>query len=292
MIIDKLKYLIKNIVGSGMSVYWHELQQQSLNTQISQRQLFFYYQQLKKQKLLPNFQDTGFRMYSQNDEDGLLLYIYSQIGFTNKVCVDIAFSTPFGANVTNLICNWGFDGLLIECKDNKESIEFFGNHPDTKIFPPKIIKKWVTTQNVNQLLKENNIQGEIDLLSLDIDGVDYWIWKAINTIQPRVVLLEYMNIFDAKTALTVPYSNNFDRFKIHEDFYGASLHAFVKLGEKKGYRLIGCNKYGFNAFFLREDLGKNILPTIPAKECLKHPQAVNGHKTRLPKVKNLGWIKV
>ncbi|MCJ7636553.1 MAG: hypothetical protein MUO21_03605, partial [Nitrososphaeraceae archaeon] len=73
---------------------------------------------MKKRKLpLPNFQDTGFRVYSQNDEDGLLLYIFSLIGFTNKICLDIAFASPYGANTTNLICNWGFTGLLIEGSD-------------------------------------------------------------------------------------------------------------------------------------------------------------------------------
>ena len=77
--------------------------------------LHFHYQSLKKEGLsLPNFRDTGFRVYSQNDEDGLLLYIFSLIGMTDRRCVDIAFGSPYGANTTNLICNWGFAGLLIE----------------------------------------------------------------------------------------------------------------------------------------------------------------------------------
>lgn len=261
--------------------------------QITQRQLFFHYQNLKSQHLhLPRFSDTGFRVYSQNDEDGLLIFIFALIGFTNKVCVDIAFASPDGANVTNLICNWGFTGLLIDGSDMNESKKFFQTHKDTWIYPPKIVQTWVTKKNINNILKENKITGEIDLLSLDLDGVDYWIWKTIDVISPRVVVLEYMNIFDATTSVTVPYKEDFNRYDIHEDFFGASIAAFVKLGKSKGYRLIGCNKYGFNAFFLRNDIGRNFLPTVSAASCLEHPQAKDGRKTRLPQVKNLGWIKV
>jgi len=255
--------------------------------------LFIYYHNLKKQKEhLPKFQETGFRVYSQSDEDGLLLYIFSLIGFTNKICVDIAFGSPYGANVTNLICNWGFTGLLVESKDIDSSIKFFLNHPDTCIYPPKIIKKWITQKNVNSILRENNISGDIDLLSLDLDGVDYWIWKAINTITPRVVVVEYMNIFDKDKSVSVPYKEDFNRFDTHPDFCGASLKAFVKLGKSKNYRLIGCNKYGFNAFFLRKDIAGRLLPEISINDCLKHPQAREGQQKRLPAVKDLDWVEV
>lgn len=263
------------------------------NTQLIQRQLFFYYQYLKNKRLsLPNFQDTGFRVYSQNDEDGLLLYIFSLIGFTNKICVDMAFASPYGANTTNLICNWGFSGLLIEGSDVTESVNFFTRHKDTFVYRPKIIKAWITAENVNDLCKRNNIEGEIDLFSLDLDGVDYWVWKSLNVIRPRVIILEYMNIFPASKSVTVPYKSNFNRFDIHPDFFGASLGAFVKLGKKKGYRLIGCNKYGFNAFFLRKDIGKSFFPEISVKECLKHPQAIEGNIVRLPVVEKLGWVEI
>ena len=164
------------------------LQSDLYSNQIIQRQLFFHYQYLKEKKLpLPNFQDTGFRVYSQNDEDGLLLYIFSLIGFTNKICVDMAFASPYGANTTNLICNWGFTGLLIEGLNITESVKFFSNHKDTWIYPPRIIKAWITAENVNILCKRNGIEGEIDLFSLDLDGIDYWIWKSLKVIRPTVI---------------------------------------------------------------------------------------------------------
>lgn len=265
-------------------------------TKVSQTQLLFHYQLLHSLKLpLPNkFEDTGFRVYSQNDEDGLLLYLFSLIGTTNKICVDVGSGSPYGANTTNLICNWGWTGLLIEGNENavKQAKQFFESHEDTWIYPPKVINAWVTAENINDLIQENGISGEIDLFCLDLDGVDYWIWKSLNVIQPRVVVVEYMNIWDTDQSVTVPYRPNFNRFDTHPDYFGASLAAFVKLGREKGYRLVGCNRYGFNAFFIRSDISEDIFPEIPPEQCLEHPQAKHGHKTRLPKVIDYEWIEV
>ena len=233
--------------------------------------LFFRYQQLHKTiEALPRFDDVGFRVYSQTDEDGVLLYIFSLIGSTNKICVEVAFKLPEGANTTNLICNWGWTGFLIEGNEHhiKQSREFFESHNDTTIYPPKLIQEWVTAENINGLLQENGVAGEIDLFSIDIDGVDYWIWKSLNIIRPRVVIVEYQSIWGADTSVTVPYRPDFTRDD--ETFFGASLAAFVKLGREKGYRLVGCNKFGFNAFFIREDIGENVLPEVSVDRCLQH----------------------
>lgn len=266
-----------------------------LGSQVSQTQLFLHYQLLRSLKLpLPKFEDTGFRVYSQNDEDGLLLYLFSLIGTTNKVCVDVGFGSPYGANATNLICNWGWTGLLIEGNESavKQSKQFFESHNDTWIYPPRVINAWVAAENINALIQENGISGEVDLFCLDLDGVDYWIWKSLYVIQPRVVVVEYMNIWDSDQSVTVPYRPDFNRFDTHPDYFGASLAAFVKLGREKGYRLVGCNRYGFNAFFVRSGIGEDVFPEVPPERCLEHPQAKHGNKTRLPQVIGYDWIEV
>lgn len=263
--------------------------------QESQKLLFLHYQLLRNMKLpLPKFEETGFRVYSQVDEDGLLLYIFSLIGFTNKVCVDVGFGSPYGANTTNLLCSWGFTGLLIEGKDDnvKQANQFFAAHPDTRIYPPKTMCAWVTAENINQLIRQNDISGDIDLFCLDLDGIDYWVWKALSVVQPRVAVVEYVNFWGADQSVTVPYKPDFNRFDIHPDYLGASLAAFVKLGREKGYRLVGCNKYGFNAFFVRSDIGEEVFPEIPVERCLQHPQAKDGNKMRLPQVVNYEWTIV
>ena len=280
-----------NISPASVNSKLTEQKQDFYNTQALQRQLFFHYQNLKNQGLqLPKFPDAGFRVYSQNDEDGLLLYIFSLVGFTNKICVDMAFGSPYGANTTNLICNWGFHGLLVE--GGSVPTTFFNTHKDTSIFPPKLQQAWITAENVNELCLENEIEGEIDLFSLDMDGVDYWVWKNLKAISPRVVVVEYLDILGHEKALTVPYKADFNRFDMHEDFFSASLPAFVKLGKEKGYKLVGVNKYGFNAFFTKNGLGEEVLPEIKASECFTHPKVKSGIKERYPAVKDLPWVAV
>ena len=268
---------------------------ENYGSKISQTQLSLHYQLLRSLKLpIPKFEDTGFRVYSQNDEDGLLLYLFSLIGTTNKVYMDIGSGTPYGANTTNLICNWGWTGLSIEGNEHavKQSKQFFASHKDTWIYPPKVVNAWVTAENINDLVQENGISGEIDLFCLDLDGIDYWIWKSLQVIQPRVVVVEYMSIWDSKKSVTVPYRPDFNRFDTHPDYFGASLAAFVKLGHEKGYRLVGCNRHGFNAFFVRSGIGEDIFPEIPAEQCLEHPLAKYGNRTRLPQVIGYEWIEV
>jgi len=294
----KIKKFVKNIIkGVFAAADLPDLRPEINNNQIGQRQLFFHYQYLKNQKLaLPRFSDTGFRVFSQADEDGLLLYIFSLIGFTNKFCLDIAFASPYGANTTNLICNWGFSGLLIDGKDMKTIQAFFNNHKDTAIYqyacyyPPTCVSAWVTAENVNDLCIKNGIKGEIDLFSLDMDGNDYWIWKNLTVIKPRVVIAEALTFWGKKKSVTVPYRPQFNRFDVHPDYMGASQAALVKLAKQKGYRLVGSNQLGYNLIFVRNDLGKNVLPKISLDQL--PTELPDKQKERLNPIKKLKWIKV
>lgn len=264
-------------------------------TQAAQHALYMQYRQIVSSGApLPDFAEAGFRVFSQNDEDGILLMIFAAIGVTNRICVDMAFGTPLGANTTNLICNWGWTGFMAEgdSVSVQNSQDWFLNHPDTQIFPPRIVTSWITVENVNQLLLGNGISGEVDLLSLDVDGVDIWIWNALTAISPRVIVLEFMNIWGHEDSVTVPYSPDFNRHNYHEDFFGASLPAFVKLAEVKGYRLVGCNKLGYNAFFIRNDVGQRYFPEVTAESCLSLPYPRHARATRLNAVRHLPWQRV
>ncbi len=262
---------------------------------VSQIYLQLKYRELLHTKIpLPLLEDVGFRVFSQNDEDGILLYIFSLIGTVNKKVVEVCAGDGIQCNSANLIINHGWTGLLFDGDEAAVSKgkSFYSQCKDTAIFPPQLVHAWIDTENINTLISSHGFQGEIDLLGVDMDGVDYWIWKAIDCIKPRVVVVEYQDIWGAEKAVTVPYHRDFNRFIIHEDYFGASLPAFVKLGREKGYRLVGCNRYGFNAFFVRNGLGEDVLPEVMAKDCLKHPKVLHGILTRLPKVKDLEWIEV
>ena len=150
---------------------------------------------------------------------------------------------------------------------------------------------------MNDIISKNGFEREIDLLSLDMDGVDYWIWRALRAVAPRVVVVEYNDIIGPERALTVPYSDAFSARDIPHTpgspaFVGASLPAFVKLARTKGYRLVGCNRYGYNAFFIRDSLGEKEIPEIDIRDCFRHPKVLSGIKERFPTVKNLPWVEV
>ncbi len=268
--------------------------QQSIS-QIEQKRIFLHFQQLlAEKKQLPSICDVGFRVYSQSDEDGILLYLFAAIGAKNKKCLDIAFASPYGANTTNLLVNWGWTGLLV-CGGANEAISaksFFSSHPDTQIFPPTVESHWITAENVNDVVAQGGLYGEIDLFCLDIDGVDYWIWKKLEVVQPRVVVVEAHNVWGAEKAVTVPYEPRFNRFNVHKDYFGASVPAFVKLAQEKGYRLVGCNKYGFNLFFLKNEIAQESIPTMSIERCFDHPQSRARKNECLEAIKKFPWIEV
>ena len=295
---QKLRNFIQHIIATEFRKN-RDLTKNDSDTQIVQKQLESHYKFLTAtSNTLPETSEVGWRKYSQTDEDGILHFIFSVIGTTDKICLDIAFANPVGANTTNLILNNAWNGILI-CGDKSEAefaTEYFSNRVETKLHLPYIDNKWVTKDNINEIVKEGlenasfTKDTEVDFLSLDIDGIDYWIWESLK-VNPRVVVVEYQDILGEK-LLTVPYSPDFNRFDTHKDFFGASLPAFVKLAKSKGYRLVACNKFQYNAFFVRNDISPDLLPEIETSECLKHPKVKQGIKNRYPAVKGFNWVKV
>jgi hypothetical protein len=159
---------------------------------------------------LPSFEDVEFRAYSQFGEDGILLYLFSLLGTTNKKCVEICGGGGYD-NTANLIINHGWKGLFFDGNEQylHKGREFYARCADTKLWPPTLVQAWITAEHINGLLEKHGYRGEIDLLSLDMDGVDYWVWKAIECISPRVVVLEYNTSLGPEVALTVPYRSTF-----------------------------------------------------------------------------------
>jgi hypothetical protein len=217
--------------------------------------------------------DIQFRSFSQNGEDGILLYIFSLIGTTNRQAVEICAGDGIECNTANLIINHGWKALLLDADAAKieRGRQLYAKLSDSFIRPPVLLHTWITRENVNDLVRGHGFEGDIDLLSLDIDGNDYWIWQALDAIRPRVVVLEYNAIWRADRAVTIPYDPAFQLdFSRQPHYGGASLAAMVKLGREKGYRLVGSDREEINAFFVRSDLGAALLPEVPAASCLHH----------------------
>jgi hypothetical protein len=225
----------------------------------------------------------GFKIYSQNDEDGIIPEIFRRIGVAARTFVEFGVATGSECNTVKLLIE-GWRGLWMEAdplraNSIRRTFDPFCQHEKLVV-----LEKRVTAENIDALLSEHAAGAEIDLISIDIDYNDYWIWKAITTVRPRVVVIEYNASLRPPLSLTVPYDpqGSWDG----SNFYGASLEALVQLGGGKGYRIVGCSLAGVNAFFVRADLcADKFLEPATAQEHYEPPRHYfhllpSGHKPR------------
>ena len=178
--------------------------------------------------------------YCQTNESEIIDEILGSIGFENLCKKAAEFGGGDGFNLSNI-------------RHLKENHNFEIKQIDCESKNPDVIKAFITAENINEIFENNNI-NELDLLSIDIDGNDYWVWKSIN-IKPKVVVVEYNNNVDLEVAKTIKY-NKEHVFK-NNDYYGASWLAFKKLGESKGYKLARSNR--LNMFFVAEEFSANVV---------------------------------
>ena len=211
-------------------------------------------------------------LFSQNGEDGIIRYIFSQIGFDSRYFVEFGFGAH-QCNSLRLILHENFKGLMMD--GSEEQCRIFNLTCKAKgISDVHAANAFIDRDNLEHLIRSNNVPAEIDFLSIDVDGNDYWFWKCLQCINPRVICIEYNSGIGSKYSWTIPYNKEFERFSAHPSgfFAGASIKALESLGEKKGYRLVGCDTTGTNAFFLRNDLGNNQIPTLKASEAFRPHQ--------------------
>jgi hypothetical protein len=247
----------------------------SPTTKIAQRSLVFDYQRFARSgERLPSVWDTGYRVFSQFDEDGVILFCLSVAGMGTRRFVDIGAGDGVTAsNTANLALNLGFHGLFVDAK--KAEVEsgrrFYEAHPDTREHPPVFLREFVTRENVNDLIRGAGFEGEIDLLSIDIDGNDYWIFEAIDCVRPRLVCVEAHTEL-GREDFVAPYEPELDWRSVPPGTpIGASPLAMTRLAERLGYRLVGANLYGFNVLYMRKDLVPlELLPTIELDELFRH----------------------
>ncbi len=261
------------------------------SVQISQRQLFHYYRDGATKNDLPPLSETGFRVFSQFEEDGKLLFIFSVIGMDVKTFVEIGSDDGVNSNSANLYFNFGWHGLFIDA--NPESIKrgkkFFSKYPHPWFYAPEFICKKVTRENINVIIKDSGYSGEIGLLSIDIDGNDYWIWDALDVINPRVVIIETHNEFGMNNVV-VPYDADYSYPGKHPLYHGASPVAMNRLAKRKGYRLVGANELGFNFIFIKNGLADKLLPEVSVESVLTHPSSKLAAK-KFEEIRDLEYLK-
>ena len=222
-----------------------------------------------------------FRYRSQNEEDGLLLALFKRIGTINRRCVEIGCGMN-GGNSGFLVQECGWTGLMVDASPSKiETIKVrFAGHDVTAN------THRITRENVNGVLETYGFTGELDFLSMDIDGVDYWVWEALTACTPRVVALEYNWLFGSERAVTIPYDAEFSiGASSTRSYRGASLAALVRLARRKGYRLVATERV--NAFFLRNDIAPAIA-AIEARRGYRAPKEMASAQDVFDKLEQAG----
>jgi hypothetical protein len=241
--------------------------------------------------------EAGFRCYSQFEEDGIILYLLTMIGVDAGTLVEMCCGTGAECMATNLILNHGYMGFLFDGSEENIAAAalFFNSKKDCLLVKPKLKSSWITAENVDELLRESACPRDVDFFSLDIDGNDYWVWEAIGEISPKICCFETSDIIPSNRSLTIPYDPEFDCWSqpaSRLDFRSVSLAAMVKLSKRKGYRLIGSHRHGFNVFFMRDDVGTDFFPEVSVEDIHDNPWTREGQVDRWNVVKDLNWVEV
>lgn len=223
----------------------------------------------RSQADVPGLGRYEYSWLSQNGEDGILRYVFGEIGFESRWFVEFGFGAA-QCNALRLMLKEDFQGLLMDGSgDNVAQFSYAAKQH--KIDRVTAVRTFITRDNLQNLIRENGVPRDIDFLSLDVDGNDYWFWEELDCISPRVVCIEYNSGLGPELALTVPYDDEFERYSQHASgfYYGASLAALESLGRRKGYYLIGCDSTGTNAFFLRDDVEIEGITALTAREAFR-----------------------
>lgn len=214
-----------------------------------------------QQKTINSIQEAEFCVFSQWGDDGIIQYLISKIEIPNKIFIEFGVEDYRESNTRFLLINNKWSGLVID--GSRSNIDYIKRDVVSWACDLHAINAFITKENINELIKgflNKGYSSEIGILSIDIDGNDYWIWKEINVINPVIIIIEYNSAYGSDYAWTIPYKSDF--YRVDEDktfqYWGASLKALCHLGNEKGYLFIGCNSNGNNAYFIRKDKLGNL----------------------------------
>lgn len=203
-------------------------------------------------KEIDRLSEVEFQVYSQWGDDGIIQWLINKIEIQNKTFIEFGVENYLESNTRFLLVNNNWEGLVLDGSEN--NIKFIKNDGISYAHHIHARHAFITKSNINALLTNLPFTYEVGILSIDIDGNDYWIWKELNVINPIIVIIEY-NAHFKFNPWTIPYKEDFIRetgnFKMN--FWGVGLTSICDLADEKGYYFIGCNSAGNNAYFVRKD---------------------------------------
>ena len=216
-------------------------------------------------QLLQHLQDLAsaeFSVTSQWGEDGIVEWLCHWLPQIPRTFIEIGVGNYTEANTRFLLENRGWRGLIVDA--NAEQLDQVRTHDVFWRHDLNAVAAFVTAENLNELIARAGLFGEIGLLSLDIDGNDYWVLSKIDVVSPAILIVEVNTSFGDRHALTIPYTPGFDRRTAHSSgqYFGASIRAMIQIAAHKGFRFVGTTSSGVNAFFVRDDLAEPILKRI------------------------------
>ena len=228
--------------------------QRALERRLDALRLQLGWLQSREARAAGSLSDAEFGVFSQWGEDGIIQFLTRRVPIENDVFVEIGVQDYRESNTRFLLEQDGWRGLIVDAgtahQDFLEASQLGWRHWIDAV------SAFVDRDNVNELIAGAGIEGDIGLLSIDIDGNDYWVLEAIEVVSPRILVVEYNSVFGPEAEITVPYDPRFDRAEAHSSwlYFGASIAALAKLAGRQGYSLVGSNRAGVNAFFVRDDV--------------------------------------
>lgn len=217
---------------------------------------------LEDKKYIDSLSDVEFRVYSQWGEDGIIEWLIQNLPIKNTTFVEFGVENYSEANTRYLLENRNWKGLVMD--GNKSYMEQLKYEDIYWRYDLRAVSSFITKDNINTILDEHGYGNDLGLLSVDIDGNDYWVLEAIKKHKADILICEYNPIFGDNYAITTPYNDSFTRFDAHYSglYFGASIKAITSLAAKKGYEFVGTCSNGINAFYVRKELFPSIKDKI------------------------------
>jgi hypothetical protein len=227
-----------------------------LATQLGQGRVL---SELNAAKHVSDLNACEFKVFSQFGEDGIIQRLVRHLPITNHTFIEFGVENFAESNCRFLMMNDNWHGFVMD--GSAKRIAEIRELPEIWKFDLEAKAAFVTRENVDRLLSSSGFDPDLGVLSIDVDGNDYWILEAIAVVRPRLLIVEYNALFGAERNITVPYAARFEKHTAHRSglYFGASLGALASLASEKGYALVATESSGVNAFFVRRDLLGNGL---------------------------------
>lgn len=226
--------------------------------------------ELNRVKPATPIRDCEFSVFSQFGEDGIIQKMIGSVSIAHQTFIEFGVEDFAESNCRFLMMKNNWRGFVVD--GSERWIAAVRRHDWFWKYDLRTKCAFVTRDNVNAVLEESGFDRDLGILSVDVDGVDYWLLEALTAYSPRILIVEFNSLFGSGRCITVPYSEGFSRRQQHYSdlYFGASLGALVHIAGVKGYSLIGTESAGVNAFFVRNDLLNDEVQAVAVATAFQH----------------------